>query len=148
MNLDHRCVITYFTKALFIGELPVHTIKQKKLSRIIYDIPATTPAHWTRFQRQVSVDLPIKDRDTNIPSDSQIPFARCVLNAKWSAFRQVINEAAISHIPYKRITPNAYRQLETDESIIRLKVHITELNRIFAFVTNINYNYNIPLYNL
>ena len=108
MNLDHRCVITYFTKSLFIGELPAHTLKQKNISRIVYDIPATTPAHWTRFQRRVATDLPIKERIANISSDSQILFARCVLNAKWSAFRQTVNTAAKEHIPYKMVTPNAF----------------------------------------
>ena len=50
MNLDHRCVIVYFTKSLFVGDLPVHLTKQKNIGRIIYNIPATTPANWTRFQ--------------------------------------------------------------------------------------------------
>ena len=148
MNLDHRCVITYFTKSLFIGDLPTHTIKQKNIGRIVYNIPATTPAHWTRFQRQVTTDLPINDRIANIPSDSRIPFARCILNAKWSAFKQTVTIAAKNHIPFNTVTPNAFRQLETDESIVKLKLHITRLNRIYAFVTNISFNYNIPLFTL
>src|SRR5581483_3544920 len=148
MNLDHRCVITYFTKSLFIGDLPAHTIKQKRISRIMYDTSASTPAHWIRFQRQVVTTLPIKDPAANIPSDSQIPFARCVLNAKWSAFRQTITEAALEHIPYKRISPIANQQSETDESIIRLKIHINRLNRIYAFITSINYNFNVSIFTL
>ena len=82
MNLDHRCIIVYFTKSLFVGDLPVHSAKQKNISRIIYNIPAITPAHWTRFHRQVTTTLPINYRSANIPCNSQIPFARCVLNAK------------------------------------------------------------------
>src|SRR5436853_3408890 len=148
MNLDHKCVSTYFTKSLFIGDLPVHTAKQKNVGRIIYNISATSPAHWTRFQRQVTTDLPIKDRTTNIPCDSQIPFARCVLNAKWSAFRQAVTTAAMDHIPYKRITSNTIQQLNMDESIIKLNLNISQLNRIFAFVTNITFNYKIPLFTL
>ena len=35
-----------------------------------------------------------------------------------------------------------------DESIIRLNLNITHLNRIFAFVTNITFNYKIPLFTL
>src|SRR5207237_9501731 len=46
------------------------------------------------------------------------------------------------------VTPNAFRQLETDESIIRIKLHITKLNRIYAFITNISFNFNIPLFTL
>src|SRR5581483_8041441 len=38
------------------------------------------------------------------------------------------------------------KQKETDESIIRLKFHINRLNRIYAFITNIIYNFDIPIY--
>src|SRR5581483_201071 len=98
-----RCVIIYFTKSLFVGDLPTHTTKQKNMGRIVYDLSAITPAHWTRFQRQVTADLSINDRSANIPSDLQIPFARCVLNAKWNAFRKTINDALLHTSHTKRL---------------------------------------------
>src|SRR5436305_999075 len=39
MNLDHRCVITYFTKSLFVGDLPVHTVKKRTLAELFTTSP-------------------------------------------------------------------------------------------------------------
>src|SRR5437660_4744837 len=53
-NLDHRCIIVYFTKALFIGDLPLHRIKQKKEWRSIYDISSTTQDHCNYFKQHIT----------------------------------------------------------------------------------------------
>src|SRR2546421_8423332 len=125
-NLDHRCIIVYFTKALFIGDLPSHRVKQKKEWRSIYDISSTTQEHWNYFQQHITSELRNKDCNANIPTDSIIPLDRCVLNAKWSAFRRTVEEAAKAHIPHKKVSPDAFKQLEEDENIIRLKLHIAK----------------------
>src|ERR1051325_2566216 len=45
-NLDHRAVIVYFTKALFVGDLPIHRRKQKGEKRKVYNVKSATSDHW------------------------------------------------------------------------------------------------------
>src|SRR5262245_42661622 len=42
MKLDHRCVISYFAKSLFVSDLPLHRVKQKQEWRSFYDVKNAT----------------------------------------------------------------------------------------------------------
>ena len=154
MNLDHKCIIVYFNKNLFVGDLPLHSIKQKNIGRTIFNTSVATSAHWTHFHQQVITDLPINDRSANIPVDSQIPFARCLLNAKWSAFRKTIINSATTHLPSKRITPTLFlnsimmNPLLESNCIFPNSIEFTLSSPIYRIITRFlssNSNHNGPI---
>src|SRR5947209_18989366 len=46
-QLDHTAVITYFTKSLFIRDLPLHPITQQQAWCSFFDVKHTTREQWS-----------------------------------------------------------------------------------------------------
>jgi hypothetical protein len=138
-QLDHRSIIIYFTKDLFIGNLPAHRIKQKGEWRTFYDVKNATQEQWTSYKNLVSSNLSDKDNNHNSPDNSPMPFNKILLNNKWHILKSAIHDAAKNSLPIKKISPAAVKKQKEDEALIKVKNNLRDLNIIFAFLTEVLY---------
>src|SRR5262249_42612998 len=85
--LDHCDIASYFSCNLFIGDLPIHHVKQKKAWHSFYDVKNATDSQWISFSDYVSSHL--------LPSHNEIiydvnsvsfPFNKQVINRHWFNF--------------------------------------------------------------
>ena len=141
-DLDHRCIIVYFTKHLLLGELPLHRVKQKGEWRSFFDVKNTSSEEWNNFSDSISNILPIRDNMIDIPPLSPFPYEKKLLNRKWHVFRTTVQEAAKSNIKVKKVSNQLYAQECSDSKLIQLRLDLSALNRIFAFLTNVCFNNN------
>src|SRR5947209_12913228 len=95
-QLDHSAVITYFTKSLFISDLPLHRIKQKQTWRSFFDVKHTSQEQWSDYTD--SIDDLISDNDSSFPFaiKSSLPYEKKLLNCKWAVFRSALRPPLIN----------------------------------------------------
>ena len=129
-KLDHNCISVFFHKDIFIGHLPTHRVKQKGEWREYLDVKSATPDQWSSFKNS-SLNLLI---ESTCLGWSASPTAS-LINSKWHHFVSAVSQAAKSSLPIKRVS-SAVRAKGTNEALLIIKRRITELNRIFAFLTN------------
>jgi len=134
--LDHRCIINYFYKTLFIGHLPIHRIKQKKAWRTYYDVKAATPADWKDFQDIISANLKTSNSFSYDEIDDPTPVTLDAnqINKKWDLIQGSILKAAKESINTKSVPPNAKWSLTDDEKLNNLNFYLSSITKIFSFL--------------
>src|SRR5947209_10108690 len=135
-QLDHSAVITYFTKSLFIGDLPLHRIKQKQAWRSFFDVKHTSKEQWSDYTN--SIDDLISDNDSSFPfaTKSSLPYEKKLLNRKWAVFRSALQTAADKHLPVKKVSNKIFEQECSNPVLIKTKTQLRSLNNIFAFLSS------------
>jgi hypothetical protein len=139
-GLDHRCIIVYFTKALFVGDLPIHRLKQKHEQRSYFNVAAATEDNWDDYRSHITSNLSSNHHSSSLPVHSTLPFNKQVLNSLWHTFRSTVTDAAKAHLPIKRVSPDAFKKLQDDEQLVNLRLHLRQLNRIFSFLTDLTFH--------
>src|SRR6185312_15106171 len=99
MNLDHRSIILFFTKALFIGNLPIHRRKQKNEWRTFFNVKDASTQDWMAFTSHIFSNFSPNDSISDINVNSPVPLKKLLLNSMWVSFKQAVTNAANAHIP-------------------------------------------------
>src|SRR5262249_26617376 len=121
-NLDHRCLIVYFSKALFIGDLPLHRRRQKGEWRSFYDVSHTTDVQWSNFATALpKLSFHHDSNLDDIQLDSALSFHNCLLDSRWQSFIKAVHTAARAHLPVKKVPPSDFNKSFEDERLIYLK---------------------------
>src|SRR5271156_546659 len=137
-ELDHRCVIVYYSKSLLLGFLPLHRVKQKGLWRSFFDVASATPDQWTSYSLHVEAHLRSNQTTAFVAIDSPLPSSKVLLNSSWNTFKNTLLAAASSCLPVKRISTEQYNRSSHDSgALLRTKQHLRQANKVFAFLTRL-----------
>jgi hypothetical protein len=140
-QLDHVSVILYFTKSLFIGDLPLHKAK-KQPSRTFFDVKNTSQEQWTAFTQHIDAAILDYDIFLPFPSKSTLPYEKKLLNRKWTAIRSAIQDTAKKFLPVKVITNKTFEQECSTPELSKIRSQLRSLNTIFAFLNSFCFNPN------
>src|SRR5581483_7641872 len=141
-QLDHMSVILYFTRSLFIGDLPVHKSKQQQTWRSYFDVKNATPDQWSSFTQNVDRKLQEYEIFLPFPTKSTLPYEKKLLNRKWTAIRSAIQDTAKKFLPSKTISNQIFEQECSNSTLLKIRSQLRSLNTVFAFLNSFCYNQN------
>src|SRR5277367_3459118 len=137
-DLDHRCVIVYYSKSLLLGFLPLHRVKQKGLWRSFFDVASATSDQWTSYSLHVEAHLPSSQSTAFVAVHSPLSSSKIFLNSTCNTFKNTLLAAASSCLPVKRVSTEQYNRSSHDSAaLLRTKQHLRQANKVFAFLTRL-----------
>src|SRR5581483_5599845 len=139
-QLDHMSIVLYFTKSLFIGNLPAHKSKQQHTWRSYFDVKNATCDQWNFFTQNVDRKIQEYEIFLPFPSKSTLPYEKKLLNRKWTAIRSAIQDTAKEFLPTKTISNKIFEQECSNPTLLKIRSQLHSLNTIFAFFNSFCYN--------
>src|SRR5271170_4525184 len=135
-TLDHRCVIAYYSRSLFMGSLPLHRVKQKSLWRTVYDFTSTSLEQWNAFADHIDSHLASNSLHAFVAIESPLDSSKIMVNSAWNVFKDTLLAAAAVCLPSRKVSSESFhRSSHTSESLLSVKRHLRILNQVFAFLT-------------
>src|SRR5277367_3626832 len=137
-TLDHRCVIAYYSRSLFMGSLPLHRVKQKGLWRTVYDYASASTEQWSAFTDYIDSHLASNSLHAFVALESPLDSSKIMANSTWNVFKDTLLAAAADCLPSRKVSSESFHHSShTSESLLRIKRHLRILNQVFAFLTRL-----------
>jgi hypothetical protein len=134
---DHKCLIVYFTKSLFIPDLPLHRRKQKKEWRTIYDLKNTNDTQWAQFKTLLATHLSHFENNHFFPISFTLHPDVVMLNYKWTIFRRSTIAAANEALPTKKISPYLSDSSGELYQLRSIKACLNTINQTYSLLSHI-----------
>src|SRR5277367_5431047 len=107
-TLDHRCVIAYYSRSLFMGSLPLHRVKQKGLWRTVYDFTSTSPEQWVAFTDYIDSHLASNSLHAFVAIDSPLDSSKIMANSAWNVLKDTVMAAAAACLPSNNVSSETF----------------------------------------